>query len=666
MTTENMPEKMDLKSMDISAENREKLKALFPSVFTETQDKNGELVESIDFEKLKAELGTFSDVFEARRERYGMDWPGKKDCMKLIQEPSIATLKPCREESINFDTSENLFIEGDNLEVLKLLQKSYYGKVKMIYIDPPYNTGKEFIYPDKYSESLDTYLAYAGLADDEGRKFATNTPNEGRFHTRWMNMMYPRLYLAKNLLSEDGVVLISVDDNEITNLRKICDEPFGEENFIGMISRATGTRMGTGSRGIARELDYLLVYSKTDVYKLSKLSMTAEESAIYNEEDERGKYLTRSLRRTGGENRREDRPSMYYPVISPDGDEIYPIAPEGWESRWVCGKETYEQLLRDGYIEWKKVTKNGKERWQVYQKHYLSEEGKESSDLWIKEEGNKKATRDLNALFDKTKVFDHPKPVGLIRKILQLGTNKKGKSIVLDFFAGSCCTGHAVIEQNILDGGNRKFIMVQLPEPCDEKSEAYKAGYKTIADIGKERIRRVINKIEEERAAKTREADGKLPGMEEKQPEIDIGFKVLKLDKSNFKIWDGSDPDASEELIAKQLELFVEHIDPVATQEDILFELLLKAGFMPTEKVSKLELAGKFAFSIAEGALLICLEDEITRNLIDAVAEAEPMQFICLDRGFQNNDQLKANAVQTFAARNQGREKAEQIVFRTV
>lgn len=663
---DNTPEKQDLGSMDIGEENRAKLRALFPAVYTETVNDKGELVESIDFEKLKAELGTFSDLFEARRERYGMDWPGKKDCMKLIQQSTVATLKPCREESVNFDETENLFIEGDNLEVLKLLQKSYYGKVKMIYIDPPYNTGKEFIYPDKYSETLDTYLAYAGLADDEGKKFATNTPNEGRFHTKWLNMMYPRLYLAKNLLREDGAIFISIDDNEVTNLRKICDDALGEENFIGMISRATGTRMGTGSRGIARELDYLLVYSKTDAYKLSKLPMTEEELAIYNEEDERGKYLTRSLRRTGGENRREDRPSMYYPVASPDGDPVYPIAPEGWESRWVCGKDTYEQLFKDGYIEWKKVKKDGEDRWQVYQKHYLSEEGKESSDLWTKEEGNKKATRDLNSLFDKIKVFDHPKPVGLIQKILQLSTNERDESIILDFFAGSCGTGQAVIEQNNKDGGNRKYILVQLPEPCDENTEAFKAGYKTIAEIGKERLRRVSAKIHEEKNSKLKKGKSQLPGITREQNAIDFGFKVLKLDRSNFKVWDGSDPKATEEVIAKQLDLFIEHINPKSSQEDILYELLLKSGFMPTEKVEKLTFANKTVFSIAEGALLICLEDEINREIIDAVAEAEPIRFICLDKGFQGNDQLKANAVQTFSARNQGREKAEQIIFRTV
>jgi adenine-specific DNA-methyltransferase len=266
MTSEpQKPETMDLCSMDISADNRARLKQLFPGVFTETKDEVGNLVESIDFDKLKAELGEHSDLFEGRRERYGMDWPGKKDCMKIIQQPSIGTLKPCREESINFDTTENLFIEGDNLEVLKLLQKSYYGKVKMIYIDPPYNTGKEFIYPDDYTESLETYLSYAGLLDDDGRKFSTNTPNEGRFHTKWLNMMCPRLYLARNLLREDGVIFMSIGEDEIANLRKLCDEIFGEENYIGMVTwkaRVKPVNIGDAKYRPQKEVEYVLMYQK--------------------------------------------------------------------------------------------------------------------------------------------------------------------------------------------------------------------------------------------------------------------------------------------------------------------------------------------------------------------------------------------------------------------
>lgn len=626
------PKKMDLRSMNITEEHKTKLKQIFPHVFNE---------EKIDFERLKQTLG---EDIDTGLERFGLTWPGKAECMKIIQQPSIGTLKPCKEESVNFDTTENLFIEGDNLEVLKLLQKSYYGKVKMIYIDPPYNTGKEFIYPDKYSETLETYLAYTGQVDVEGKKFSTNTESEGRFHSKWLNMMYLRFFLARNLLRDDGVIFVSIDDNEIHHLRIILNEIFGEENFLGMISRATGTRMGSsGNRGIARELDYILVFAKTESCKLVKLEMTEEELAIYDMEDDKGKYLIRSLRRTGGENRREDRPNMYYPVLSPDGDEIFPIAPEGWESRWICSKETYENQLKEGNIVWKKVLKNGEQKWQVYQKHYLDDEGREPSDLWSKDEGNKKATRDLNAIFDNKKLFDHPKPVTLIQKILQLGTNKKEDSIVLDFFAGSATTAHAVLAQNQEDGGKRKFIMIQIPEHTDSTDEAYRAGYKTIADIGKERIRRVIKKIQDE-------SKGQLDFQNTK---IDLGFKIFKLDQSSFKIWDGVIEQGTDgKRIEKQLEMQIEHIDPKATQEDVLYELLLKSGFSLTTKVESLELAGTKVYSIENGVLMICLDKALTKEVIAEMARKEPSRVICLDAGFSGNDQLKTNAVQIMKSHN--------------
>ncbi len=673
----NKPEKLDLNSMDISAKNRAKLKSLFPSVFTETVNDKGELVEAIDFEKLKSELGTFSDLFESRRERFGLDWPGKKNCMKLIQEPSRATLKPARDESVNFDGTGNLFIEGDNLEVLKLLQKSYYGKVKMIYIDPPYNTGKEFIYPDKYSESLETYLEYAGLVDGEGRKFSTNTPNEGRFHTKWLNMMYPRLYLARNLLREDGVIFISIDDNEAANLRKLCDEIFGEENFVEKLvwlNKEGGG--GSDSKYFRRKHEYLLTYARSkeqlaingvEISNLNRYTMKDEHYSI------RGPYYLQKLAQSSI----QYSESLDYPIEAPDGSLIFPGETNGKKNcnRW--SKSKVEWGIREGFIEFRK-DRNG--QWQVYTKQYLKcdNEGnpidRTNRPLAVIENfSTTQASKYLKQLFN-AEIFKYSKPYQLVSFLFQVSCTKD--DIILDFFAGSCTTAHAVLDLNKEDlsasgdgqagGGNRKFIMVQLPEPCDEKSEAFKAGYRTIADIGKERIRRVIKKIEEERAAKVQEADNALPGMAEEMPELDLGFKVFKLDKSNFKPWEKLDADASQEEIGRQLELYIEHIDPNSSKEDILYEILLKAGFMPTEKIEKLELAGKTVFSIADGALLICLEDEITRELIDAVCDAEPMQFICLDSAFQGNDQLKANAVQTFAARNQGRDKAERIVFRTV
>jgi len=680
---EDKPKKLDLNSMDISAENRAKLKALFPSVFTETVNDKGKLAESIDFEKLKAELGTFSDLFESRRERFGMDWPGKKDCMKLIQEPSRATLKPARDESVNFDGTKNLFIEGDNLEVLKLLQKSYYGKVKMIYIDPPYNTGKEFIYPDKYSESLETYLEYAGLVDGEGRKFSTNTPNEGRFHSKWLNMMYPRLYLARNLLREDGVIFISIDDNEVANLRKLCDEIYGEDNFVANIIWQKKYTRANDAKWFSDNHDHILCYARNkELFRINQLPRNEEQLSAYKNPDNhpKGPWKATPLHAKSGTNTK--------PYTFKNGITWTP--PAGTFRRF--NDESMQRMEENDEI-W--FGDDGKQTPQ--RKSFLCDvkDGVTPLTLWPYDEAghNHEANTELKTL-GLSGLFNNPKPSRLIKRMCVLSDTPEKDTIVLDFFAGSCTTAHAVLELNKEDGGNRKFIMVQLPEPCDEKSEAFKAGYNTIADIGKERIRRVIKKIEEERASKKKEEQAQLFRTGDRlvaPASPDLGFKVFKLDKSNFKPWEKLDADASEEKIAKQLELHIDHIVPDSSQEDILYEILLKAGFMPTERIEILHLengrlvraavntnmnrvrAGfkpapntKTVFSIAEGALLICLEDEITRELIDAVAEAEPMQFICLDQGFKGNDQLKTNAVQTFAARNQGRDKAGQIVFRTV
>lgn len=631
-------EKMDLRSMDIVEEKREKLKELFPEVFSEGQ--------KIDYERLKLALGESVDI---GKERYGMNWPGKADCFKIIQQPSIATLTPVREESINFDETKNLFIEGDNLEVLKLLQKSYFGKIKMIYIDPPYNTGNDFIYPDNYSENLDTYLRYTGQIDDEGRKYSTNTEADGRFHSKWMNMMYPRLFLARNLLREDGVVFISIDDHEISNLRKICDEIFGEENFNTCITRATGTPTGAGNKAFVSEIDYILVYSKNSSPLIEGLEMSEDDAKIYDQEDEFGRYLIRPLRKTGGEDKREDRPSMFFPIEAPDGTTIYPYGPSGYESRWRLGTNKYKELLNNNLIEWKKIKKDGVEAWQAYLKFYLEGRQKQPSNLWHKIEGNKKATRDIRSIFDDKKVFDFPKPIELIQQMLKLSAFD-ADDIILDFFAGSCTTAHAIIELNKQDSNNRKFIMVQLPEPCMPETEAFKAGYKTIADIGKERIRRVIKKIKEEQ-------ERKKDLFADDIPKLDLGFKVFKLEPSNFKLWNDQ-VDKDKDAIKNQLEMFVEHINPLSSQEDILYELLLKSGFPLSTKIEQLSFVDKTVFSIDEGAMLICLEKDLTPEVIKAMAEKKPSRVVCLDEGFHGNDQLKTNAVQIM--------KSKDINFRTV
>lgn len=678
MPNSDKPEQLDLRSDDVSLQKRAELKSLFPSVFTESRNDDGELVESIDFEKLKAELGTFSDVFESRRERYGMDWPGKKDCIKLIQQPSIATLKPDRESSVDFDETENLFIEGDNLEVLKLMQKSYYGSVKLIYIDPPYNTGEEFIYPDNYSESLDTYLAYAGLVDLDGRSFSTNTENEGRFHTKWLNMMYPRLYLARNLMREDGVICISIGDNEVSNLRKLCDEVFGEDNFISTISRLMKSG-GAKGRFFTPNIDYILVYAKektkTEPFRtaITKDQIDSYYNKIETDGPRKGEMY--------GEERvfkasLDPRANQRYWIECPDGEFVIPpgknfpktiangekITPTSEDKVWKWTFERYSEEYEVGNIIFKETSTSGlvnsqgkQTKWNIYNKLWLKEQqdkGKVPSN-YIGDYENRQSSAELQELDIP---FDYAKPTKLIRHLLEIVRTNED-DIILDFFTGSSTTAHATLGLNNEDGQRRRFIMVQLPEPCDEKSEAFKAGYKNISDISKERIRRVIERCNAEEKGKL-DLGGK--GSQ------DRGFKVFTLDSSNFDIWDGTDPNASSEELSKQLSLYVDHIDPDASQEDILYELLLKSGFMPTEKVEKLALAEKTVYSVSDGALLICLEDEITRDLVDAVAEAEPLRFICLDKAFQGNDQLKANAVQTFDARNQGRDKADQIVFRTV
>lgn len=625
-------------SMDIAAQKRAELKQLFPAAFSE---------DSLDFERLKAELGTFTEIFESRRERYSMDWHGKQDALKVIQARSFATLKPCRDESVNFDTTENLFIEGDNLEVLKLLQKSYYGKVKMIYIDPPYNTGNEFIYPDNFSESLDTYLQYAGLADSTGKKFTTNTASDGRYHTKWLNMMYPRLYLARNLLSDDGVIFISIDDNEVHNLRKLCDEVFGEGNFVAQIVWERAYAPINLKKHFSESHDYIVCYSKNiDLSICNGLPRSDSQNKDYRnlDNDPRGRW------KSGNPSVGPAVEKNIYEITSPSGRKMLP--PSG--RSWLYSQDRFEELKADNRIYW---GASGDNIWAP--KLFLSEvkDGITPMTIWrYTDVGHSQdATKRLKELFDDKDFFDYPKPVDLIKRCLTLYSQPD--SIILDFFAGSATTAHAVMELNAEDGGQRKFIMVQLPEPCDEKSEAGKAGFKTIADIGKERIRRAISKIKQEQ-----DSELGLGGTKD----IDLGFKVLKLHKSNFKQWQELPPDATVDQIQEQLELHVDHIQSEATPEDLLYELLLKSGFMPSDKIESRVIANKTVYDVAEGRLLLCLEKEVTKELIDAVSQMEIVRFVCLDSAFQGNDQLKANAVQTFAARNMGRESESQIVFQTV
>lgn len=618
--------KMDLRSMDITAEHKAKLKQIFPHVFNE---------DKIDFERLKQTLG--EDV-DAGLERFGLTWPGKAECMKIIQQPSIGTLKPCKEESVNFDTTENLFIEGDNLEVLKLLQKSYYGKVKMIYIDPPYNTGKEFIYPDKYSETLETYLAYTGQVDAEGKKFSTNTEADGRFHSKWINMMYPRLFLARNLLSGGGVIFVSIGKEELVNLRKIMEEIFGEENLIGIVSRVT-KKGGNAGDFFAPSIDFIVCFgrNRNSADHFRETLGETDLNRIYTETDKDGPFYWRNFYESALELERSSN-ARYY-IEAPDKTKIIP--PE--EHRWRRVEESFLEEKKAGIIKFEKTDnsphideKGNKSNWHVFYK--LRPKPYVPNDFIVFEENiqNSLGTLSLNELGIP---FEFSKPPQLIEKLmsfsLEHGT-QKDDLIILDFFAGSSSTAHAVLKMNC-QNKNYKFIMVQLPEPCEENTSVSKEGYRTIADIGKERIRRVIKKIQNESKEQ----------LDLQGNKIDLGFKVFKLDQSNFKIWDGEIEQTSDgKKIEKQLEFQIEHINPKATEEEILYELLLKSGFALTTKVEVLQMAGKRVYSIENGALLICLERNLTKEVITEMARKEPARVICLDVGFSGNDQLKTNAVQ--------------------
>lgn len=628
------PERLDLRSHNIAEDKRQEIARLFP----ETRTEGGK----IDFDRLKLVLGETVDV---GKERYGMNWPGKAECFKTIQASSLGTLRPCREESVHFDSTENLIIEGDNLEVLKLLQKSYLGKVKMIYIDPPYNTGNDFVYPDNYTESLQTYLEYSGQVDAEGKRFGTNTDADGRFHTKWLNMIYPRLYLARNLLTEDGVIFISIDDNEISNLRRVCDEIFGEENYKGTIVRTTGQTTGQDSGGLGSSFDYVVVYSNRPELELTGLPLDDSDLERYEEKDERGQYALWQFRKTGKSDRRTDRPNMYFAIKDPDGNDVLPVGPTGYDSRWRFDSKGYQRLLNDNYIVWKKRKKGDLEEWWPYVKTYLEGRTKRASPLWDDLEGGKKASIDLRALLGD-QVFNNPKPVGVLKRLLQIVPEPGTDFIVLDFFAGSGTTAQAILDVNSGDGVNRKFILVQLPEPLDPNEKDQKAAAdfcdsikkpRNIAEITKERVRRVIKNFEKEKT-------GKLPLGERVNQ---LGFRAYKLAESNFKSWDATVTHEGKALEA-QLELHVSHLREKRTSDDILTEILLKSGFSLGTRSEILKLAGKSVYSVANGALLICLDRKLTLDLIRAMADRKPERVVCLDEGFEGNDQLKTNAVQTF------------------
>lgn len=605
-------DKLDLQSTDLVNANFEKLAELFPNCVTETAEGK-----AIDFDLLKQELS--HAVVEGNKERYRLEWPGKKEAIVTANIPTTKTLRPVREDSVDFDNTENLYIEGDNLEVLKLLQESYLGKIKMIYIDPPYNTGKDFVYKDNFAKDAQEELIASGQKDEYNQRLVVNPETAGRYHSDWLSMMYPRLKLARNLLQDDGIIFISIDDNEVHNLRRVCDEIFGERGFMGLISRATGTPTGGGNDAIVNKVDYILVFSKSGKNIIQGLPMTLEEMKIYDKEDEKGKYLIRSLRRTGGEDRREDRPSMYFPIYSPDGTPVYPIGPTGYESRWICGKDKVDEMEKQGMLEWKQVDGN----WSVYQKFYLEGRLKQPSNLWDDVEGNKKATRELKSLFDEKKIFDFPKPVGLIEQIIQLIPYNES-DIILDFFSGSGTTAHAVLKRNSEEKRLRKFIVVQLPELLNEESEAFKMGFLNLSDLGKERIRRAAKKIKEETGAA-----------------IDYGFRVYRLDESNMQDVYYRPQDYKQEA----LDLFADNVKPDRTADDLLAQVMLDWGLPLSLKIEQVKILEKQVFKVAEDSLYACFDKGIDEDFAKAIAQDKPLRIVFRDNGFKN-DTAKTNVKQ--------------------
>ncbi len=611
---------MDGKSLDLKQDKIKKLKEVIPESFTEGR---------IDWEKLKAALG---EDIEFKNERYVLNWAGKSDAFRVLQAPTTATLAPDRDGSVNFDDTENVFIEGENLEVLKVLQKSYFGKIKMIYIDPPYNTGNDnFIYPDRFSETKEAYLARIGDKDEDGHMtreglFRKNSKDSGHYHSNWLSMMYPRLFLARNLLKDDGVIFVSIDDNEVHNLRLLMNEVFGEENFVDCIIWKKRYGGGAKEKFLVSLHEYVLVYAK-NLAELPEIFIPLSQKSIdryYKLKDKnfglRGAYRTHPLEATKsmGEGK-----NLVYPILAPDETEVMP------KRQWLWGKERTQKALKSGELEFIKG-KDGK--WSVHTKQYLKNENgeirKDKAFSIVDEVFTQHGTNEIINLFGNAQIFSFPKPTVFINFLINIGIQDK-TGIILDFFPGSCTTAHAVLDLNKKDNGTRKFICAQLPEKCDEKSEAFKAGYKTIADIGKERIRLVIKKIKDSE-------NGKLSFEKTKQ---DLGFKVFKLQASNFKIWRGDTIENGQEL-EKQMRL---HLDPVkkdAVEENMLFELLLKSG---RDLISVIENTGDY-YRINDGEMIIALT-KIDEQMVDSILEDKPQVFITLDRLFKNNDQLKTNTL---------------------
>lgn len=607
-------EKLNMQTTNIVDENIKKIGELFPNCLTERLNDEGKPEIAIDFDQLRQELS--KDIVEGPEERYQFTWPDKRNAIRLANAPTTDTLRPYREESVDFDNTHNLYIEGDNLEVLKLLRENYLGKVKMIYIDPPYNTGNDFVYNDNFDQDKQEYVHNSGQYDEDGNQLVTNTESNGRFHTDWLNMMYPRLKVAKELLSENGVIFISINDCEAHNLKKICDEIMGEKQFITSFVWEKGKEGGNDSSIMRSHYESILFYCKNSMAN-HIINLDEKDTSRHIVKDKEPN-LVKGIESFPNEGElfqlvnlsKQKDYNVKIPLI--DGSEIeWPsYAPQTSIDKWIkIGKV---------FVGAKKVP---------YVKSYLKDElnGQKPSNIIGQEYGTTKAgSIEIRDFFGSREIFSYPKPSVLIKRFLSIGSHSD--SIILDFFSGSATSAHSVMQLNAEDGGNRKFIMVQLPEATDEKSEAYKAGYKTVCELGKERIRRAGKKIKEEHP---------------EAKDLDTGFRVLKLDSSNMQDVYYTPADFNDR------DLFEENIKPDRTEEDLLFQAMIELGIELSAKIEKTEIAGKTVWNVSDGYLMACFDEKVNETTITEIAKQQPYYFVMCDKSLAN-DNVADNFEQIF------------------
>ena len=620
-------------TQDIVDVNVGKIGKLFPNCLTERVGENGRLEHAIDFDKLRVELS--KGIVEGTQERYQFTWPGKREAMRIANTPSNMTLRPDRESSVDFDNTGNLYIEGDNLEVLKLLREDYLGKVKMIYIDPPYNTGNDFVYEDDFSQTAGEFRDKSGMFDEDGnmilQNYEVNSESNGRFHTDWLNMIYPRLKVARDLLTEDGVIFISIDDNEVENLRKVCDEVFGERNFIAQLIWERAYSPKNDARFISNSHDYVIMFAKNiDNYVIGRLDRTDEANARYQnpDNDPRGVWKPSDL------SVKTYNAECDYPITTPTGRIIEPPAGRCWS----LSKKAFFERLQDNRI-WFGSDGNSVPCIKRFLTELKYDGMAPTSILFYKEVGHsQEGAKEVVSLFGDKGVFDGPKPVRLLQRLITLA-NLKDDSIVLDFFSGSATTAHALMKTNLEKGTDRKFILVQLPEKVSDKKKDQ--GYGTICEIGKERIRRAGKKILEELA--TKKAENGLFDKESEPTRLDVGFRVLKLDKSNMQDVYYTPEDSSAAT------LFDDNVKPDRTPEDLLFQVMLEYNLPLSAKIERKTIAGKEVFSVNDDYLIACFDENVNETVITEVAKRKPLYFIMRDSSL-SSDQVADNFEQIFNA----------------